>query len=487
MGQRISHMNVYALSTLVQAEEVDIENLLRSFEGKKQQFPPILHKGREVENVPMRANAMEEKYAVDALEVVLERQAAEIAARKAAEEAAAEEEQNKLHSRAGAKGAAGKKRVEIAQDAKGAREMEPRPISSVPVLNDFMPGSLVLPGFNSKLADEYEAAFEADLVPEQAREFNLSHLDLDGPQYGYNDRDQAGGGGQEHAFGLGLEPGSAAPWSREGGGGREQDDDLTEGMDAAEAASFRAEQEDAFSLGGASVGVGSVVSVAGGGSIHSTTSVTREMQNADTKVSSFYHEIKIGEAKGHELPQSYLIKIDALLDLCKKSGFDDSDTDLVEAMFRLVDARGFEEADIRHVLVPFALCVGANRGTVASVIRLIFSIFDRKRSEVVEKEEMIRIFNLCNEGLLYVGDKPLAPVFITDLTDSIYTTAGRLDGGVQWVEYVELIAEHPIIEMLIAPQFQGLARDKVFDEETLAEMNNITVVMDYAEKKRDDD
>jgi len=36
-------------------------------------------------------------------------------------------------------------------------------------------------------------------------------------------------------------------------------------------------------------------------------------------------------------------------------------------------------------------------------------------------------------------------------------------------------------------QFQGLARDKVFDEETLAEMNNITVVMDYAEKKRDDD
>ena len=473
MGQRISHMNVYALSTLVQAEEVDIENLLRSFEGKKQQFPPILHKGKEIENVPLRANAMEEQYAVDALEIVLERQEAEIAARKAAEEAAAEGEQGKLQQRAVAKGAAGKKRVEIATDAKDDKESKllgpTRPISEVPVLNDIMPGSLVLPGFNSKLVDEYEAAFEAELQPVSATELSANFV---------TQRDRQLNG---------LEPGSAAPWSPSGGEGIDQDDDLTEGIDAVEAASIRAELEDTFSIGGASVGVDSVVSVAGGGSIHSTTSVTAEMQNADTKVSSFYHEFKIGDEKGHDLPQSYLINLDAMLELCRKSGFDESDTDLVEAMFRLVDARGFEEADIRHVLVPFALCVGANNGTVAGVIRLIFSIFDRKRSEVVEKEEMIRIFNLCNEGLLYVGDKPLAPVFITDLTDSIYTTAGRLDGGVQWVEYVELIAEHPILEMLIAPQYQGLARDKVFDEETLAEMKNITVIMDYAEKKRDDD
>jgi hypothetical protein len=451
MGQRISHMNVQALSTLVQAEEVDIENLLRSFEGKKQKFPPILHNGKEVENVPTRANAMEEQYAVDALEVVLERQEAEIAARKAAEEAALEEEKEKFAAqRAGAKaaGSGGKKKVEIASkepEAKNAPAAPPadqRPISEVPTLNDVMPGSLVLPGFNSRFADEYEAKFEAELQPEEDKAFNLDGYRPDG------DGD-----------GDGLDPGSAFPSSPGAGGAKERgqdynyNDDLTEGMDAAEAASIRAEQDDTFSMmeGGVSV-VGSVVSVAGGGSIRSTTSVTAEMTAADTKVSGFYHEVKIGDEKGLELPSSYLIKLDDMLDLCRRSGFDDSDTDLVEAMFRLVDARGFEEADIRHVLVPFALCVGANNGSIAGVIRLIFSIFDRKCTEVVEKEEMIEIFNLCNEALLYVGDKPLLPVFITDLTDSIYTTAGRIDGGVQWVEYVELISEHPIIEMLIAPQ-----------------------------------
>ena len=49
----------------------------------------------------------------------------------------------------------------------------------------------------------------------------------------------------------------------------------------------------------------------------------------------------------------------------------------------------------------------------------------------------------------------------------MYTTAGKIDGHINYTEYIELIAEHPIVEMLLTPQYQGLARDKVFDEETL--------------------
>ena len=68
---------------------------------------------------------------------------------------------------------------------------------------------------------------------------------------------------------------------------------------------------------------------------------------------------------------------------------------------------------------------------------------------------------------MYLGDKPLDSKYINDLADSIFTTAGKIDGAIQWGEYIELISEHPILEMLLAPQYQGLARDKVFDEETL--------------------
>jgi len=47
---------------------------------------------------------------------------------------------------------------------------------------------------------------------------------------------------------------------------------------------------------------------------------------------------------------------------------------------------------------------------------------------------------------------------------------------------VELVAEHPIVEMLLAPQYQGLARDKVFDEETLQSVD-VQVGVDYSKIK----
>ncbi len=465
MGARISHMNVYALSTLVQAEEVDIENLLRTFEGKKQQFPFIKYKGKDVENIPMRANSMEERYKVDALEIVLLRQEEEQAARKAAEEAAEAEEKAKIDAVREVRSIAVKSASNVVQKKKKVEMVEPREQSAglMPLLAEIMPSSL--PGFNSRLAEEYEAQFTAQLAPELDTQFKRV----------------------EDSNAL-LDPGSALSLTAEihlvADNDDDDDDDLTgAGLDDDFALVVK---PDALSLDGNSV-VGSIVSVAGGGTVRSTTSVTSDMRQADSKVKDFYHEVKIEISLEKELPASYLVKIDDLLKLCRASGFHDSDIDLMESMFRLVDARGFEEADIRHVLVPFALCVGSNNGSVASVVRLMFSIFDRAKTDVVEKTQMLKMFNLCNEALLYVGDKPLAPAFIVDLVDSIFTTAGRLDGDVQWTEYVELIAEHPIIEMLIAPQYQGLARDKVFDEETLAEMKHIPVILDYSDKKHGDD
>ena len=47
--------------------------------------------------------------------------------------------------------------------------------------------------------------------------------------------------------------------------------------------------------------------------------------------------------------------------------------------------------------------------------------------------------------------------------------------------YIELITEHPIVVMFLTPQYQGLARDKVFDKETLREVE-VGVDIDYAQK-----
>ena len=560
MGARISHMNMYALSTLVIAEESDLENLLRNFEGKKNTYPKVTHNGKEVENVPIRANAQEEQYIVEAMEVVLERQEAEAKAKLDALQAVKDEEDAKIQREREAKfaakiaRAAGKLSKEEAEELKRQEEADigaaqarrikeeqealARPAA---MLHDILPdtGLASLDGPKNTFADQYEANIEAGKAPGKDEFFNQvdSMSDAKGSPLETGNGDCADakiGAGFPDGRVLDLEPGSVlgggasignayvisngpgsvvslgelgdgvsqldeGDFMSLGGGdqasvrfeltrtgtGASQSLSLPGGIAVAElgeniddAISVLAERDDQFNIEAPA----SLVSVAGGGSIHSTTSVTSEMVDVNSKVASFYAEMPLSKPKGHELPESYLIPIEKMLSMTRLAGFDESDVDLIEAMFRLVDQRGFEEADIRHVLVPIALAVGCKSASISNTIKLMFSIFDRACTDVVSKTEMLQIFNLINEGILYIGDKPLDANYIVDLTDSIFTESGRIDGHVHWIEYVELIAEHPILEMLIAPQYQGLSRDKVFDEETLLGVD-VCVGVDYTEKK----
>jgi hypothetical protein len=42
-----------------------------------------------------------------------------------------------------------------------------------------------------------------------------------------------------------------------------------------------------------------------------------------------------------------------------------------------------------------------------------------------------------------------------------------VDGLLYYPDYVHAITEHPIIEMLLSPQFQGTLRQKVLNEDSL--------------------
>ena len=133
----------------------------------------------------------------------------------------------------------------------------------------------------------------------------------------------------------------------------------------------------------------------------------------------------------------------------------------------------------RQVLVPLAITTCKN--SVAECVRLVLSLFDRAETETIEKTQMLKIFNLINEGILYAGDRPLDSAYVVDLVDSVFTSSGKIDGHINYMEYIELICEHPIVIMFLTPQFQGLARDKVFDKETLRGVE-VNVNIDYSQK-----
>ena len=85
-----------------------------------------------------------------------------------------------------------------------------------------------------------------------------------------------------------------------------------------------------------------------------------------------------------------------------------------------------------------------------------FEMIDIENSRLLSKAEFERIFTLLNNTFLNFSDKYLHKFQILDLVDSIFTTSGRIDGYICYDDYLGIIEEHPIIELLLSPQFQGI-------------------------------
>jgi hypothetical protein len=165
-----------------------------------------------------------------------------------------------------------------------------------------------------------------------------------------------------------------------------------------------------------------------------------------------------------EVPLSYRIHEDALRAILQELQFHSSDVDLLLNLFRLIDTRGFREIDLRDLLVCFTLLTSRS---VDEVVEGACKLTEREGSQIVDKLQLLGIFRLLNDTLSYFGDKPLQTEQLTDLADSVYTSVGQIEGNIFYPHFVEFISTHPIVEMVVSPQFQGGIKDKLLDEEII--------------------
>ena len=94
----------------------------------------------------------------------------------------------------------------------------------------------------------------------------------------------------------------------------------------------------------------------------------------------------------------------------------------------------------------------------------------------MSKHNFLEIVRLLSDGLSFFGDRPLHDIQLRDLVDSIFTSAGLIDGVICYVDYIGVLLGHPIIQMLLSPQFQGLRVAKSLNEDIqdqLIESNKI--------------
>lgn len=205
---------------------------------------------------------------------------------------------------------------------------------------------------------------------------------------------------------------------------------------------------------------------------------TKDINDDDDYYDEKKNEQKINDSNNNInnnddiINDNYMISSTMLEELLQNLEIDAADIYLLQNLFTLADKRGYDLVDLKDLLTLFTIVFSSS---VEDCLRLAITIHDRQSLQIIEKTKLLHIFTLLNESCCYFGDMFLTKAQLQDLTDSIYTNAGKIDGDIVYMDFLHFMAEHPIIEMFISPQFQGQLNAKYLDDKSFS---NTEIVVD---------
>lgn len=189
-------------------------------------------------------------------------------------------------------------------------------------------------------------------------------------------------------------------------------------------------------------------------------------------------------AKDHDIEDIYLLYLktekspiltdleidyDTFMIILDEIGICQSDKDIFDDIFRILDTRNRNIINMRDFVLSIAPLVC---NSIKKLLEFSISLIDREKTLLINKPNLLLIFKLINQTCRYVGDKGMQSDIIHDLINSTYTTAGLIDGDIYYPNYIEYIALHPIIELFISPQYQGPITSKILTDEQIEEVVN---------------
>ncbi len=170
--------------------------------------------------------------------------------------------------------------------------------------------------------------------------------------------------------------------------------------------------------------------------------------------------------EGEKNPRINLYEIEEshFLTILEEIHTDPSDREIFIDYFRILDTRSRRIVNIREMLIALSPFVSKS---IAEMFDFCFQLIDRKSTLLVDKPDVKLVLKLINQTCFYIGDKVLAHELIDDLVNSVYTSAGRIDGEIFYKDFVEYMTLHPIIQLFISLQFQGPITSKMLTDEQI--------------------
>ena len=160
----------------------------------------------------------------------------------------------------------------------------------------------------------------------------------------------------------------------------------------------------------------------------------------------------------------YFIYEEDLINILNDLDFNESDATIYIDFFRMIDKAVMNKIDLKDLMISM-ICL--NSSSLEECISYSLKIVDRDDTTMIQKSDLHHLFSVMNDTCCYIGDKYMREQQITDLVDSIYTSAGMIDGDICYLNIIEYVINHPIVEIMMSPQFQGPVRNKLYTDEEI--------------------
>jgi Ca2+-binding EF-hand superfamily protein len=127
-------------------------------------------------------------------------------------------------------------------------------------------------------------------------------------------------------------------------------------------------------------------------------------------------------------------------------GVENSDIELLDRLFILLDEAGDCKIDYKDFLVGASILVS---GTVSEKILFAFTVFDEHNTGVVTSGDMKKIFTALNSVASFFGDPVMTSAQIKELVIDTFKLGASSSEPLRYAEFVGNIASHGVVSQFI--------------------------------------
>jgi Ca2+-binding EF-hand superfamily protein len=131
-------------------------------------------------------------------------------------------------------------------------------------------------------------------------------------------------------------------------------------------------------------------------------------------------------------------------------GINQNDADILDRLFTMYDKSGDDQINYRDFIVGIAPLIS---GTHQEKIDFALRLYDSEGTSYMKARDIVNVLSQMNRVASYFGDPVMTEEQIASVVVDVQDMAGgAVDGmndAVHYVEYIKIIADHPIVNTFI--------------------------------------